>query len=56
MDSETMQKIMDRKDELWSFMQKVQPLPGLLDKLEISGTRDQLRELETILTVIKEMD
>ena len=46
----------ERKDMLWCFMQKVKPLPALLDGMEISGTRDQFRALENVMHAIKEME
>lgn len=54
--TEEVAQLARRKDQLWHFMTKVKPLPALLDQMEISGTRSQMRALENVMHLIKEIE
>ncbi len=56
MDREAVMQLAKRKEQLWSFMQKMKPLPALLDGMKITGTRDQFRALENVMHLIKEIE
>ena len=54
--SEVLTALTERKAALWSFMQKMKPLPGLMDQMEIRGSRDEMRAFENVMNEIREME
>ncbi len=54
--TEAVAQLAKRKDQLWAFMQKVKNLPAVLDQMQVSGTRDQMREFEALVKTIREME
>ncbi len=52
MDIEMLQR---RKDQLYGFMQTAGELAKLLDVMQISGTRADMRKMEALIAKIKGM-
>lgn len=51
-----MMELQRRKDQLWDYMQTAKELAKLLDVMQISGLRCDMRTLEELTTTIKRME
>ena len=45
-----------RKDQLWGYVQTGRELAKLLDVMQVSGLRSDMRRLEELTAAIKRMD
>ncbi len=52
----SMEKLMKRKDDLFSFSQTAKRLAAHLNQLQIMGTRPNMIELERLIKSIEEFD
>ncbi len=52
----TREQLQDRKDQLFGYMQTAQELAKLLDVMQVSGLRSDMRRLEELTAAIKRMN
>ncbi len=52
----TREQLQDRKDQLWNYMGTAKDLAKLLDVMQVSGTRADMRTLEELTAEIERMN